>query len=146
MLALYMTWLTRTGATSEILREAILANVLVNMKRKEDSWFEIDHLNELLNLRLKTIMKFRRFSTEYPNDLFVRTALMSEYLSILKVPIELLAEMTDAGEEDAANQDEEIEAAAEDLVDAEDREGIAALVHGDDGDRAFLLDTALPGE
>lgn len=69
-LSLYLEWLTRTQATSEPLKKAILGNGLVNITGKGDSWFEIDRFNEFLNLKLKLKMRARRTSTESLDDLF----------------------------------------------------------------------------
>ena len=63
-LSLYMTWLTSTAAADKPLQRAILANGLVNLRGSGDSWFEIDRLNEFLNLQMKIIMSARRTSTE----------------------------------------------------------------------------------
>jgi hypothetical protein len=49
-LSLYMTWLTQTNAASKELQDAILANGLVNQRGTNDSWFEMDRLNEFFNL------------------------------------------------------------------------------------------------
>jgi hypothetical protein len=58
-----MTWLTNTKAASEELQRAILANGLENLRGAEDSWFEMDRLNEFLNLEMKTLLAARRVST-----------------------------------------------------------------------------------
>jgi hypothetical protein len=70
-LSLYMTWLTQTEASSHVLRTAILANSLVNLRGAEDGWFEMDRLNEFFNLQMKTLMATRRTSTQAPDGLFV---------------------------------------------------------------------------
>jgi hypothetical protein len=49
-LSLYMTWLTQTNAAAKELQDAILANGLVNQRGTNDSWFEMDRLNEFFNL------------------------------------------------------------------------------------------------
>ncbi|KAI5299435.1 hypothetical protein KEM55_002166 [Ascosphaera atra] len=90
-LSLYMTWLTHSAATSERLKKAVLANGLVNLRGSSNSWFEIDRLNEFLNLRLKTAMRFKRTSTESLSSLFERVAKLSEYASQVKVSMEALA-------------------------------------------------------
>jgi uncharacterized protein DUF6589 len=43
-------------AASEDLQKAILANGLVNLSGAEDSWFEMNRLNEFLNLEMKTLL------------------------------------------------------------------------------------------
>jgi hypothetical protein len=53
-LFLYMMWLTQTKAADPELQTAILANGLVNLQGMEDSWFEIDRLNEFFNLQMET--------------------------------------------------------------------------------------------
>lgn len=100
-LSLYMTWLTHTKATSHQLRTALLANGLVNLRGKGDSWFEMDRLNEFLNLKLKTLMISRRTSTESPDALFRRAALTSSYCAELQDVIEkLLGEHTNNRHQD----------------------------------------------
>jgi hypothetical protein len=49
-LSLYMTWLTQTNAAAKELQDAILANGLVNLHGTNESWFEMDRLNEFFNL------------------------------------------------------------------------------------------------
>lgn len=83
-LSLYMTWLTSTAAADEPLQRAILANGLVNLRGSGNSWFEIDRLNEFLNLQMKTIMSARRTSTEDLQTLFERTAQTNNYSSELR--------------------------------------------------------------
>ena len=87
-LSLYMTWLTHTDATSPELKRAILANGLVNLRGAEDGWFEIDRLNELFNLQMKTLMVNRRSSTQEVHLLFRRTALSAAYSTELKQSLE----------------------------------------------------------
>lgn len=86
-LSLYMTWLTETDAATDQLKTAILTNGLVNLRSPSDSWFEMDRLNEFLNLEMKRIMTSRRTSTQTLEELFRRTALTSSYM------IELQAQM-----------------------------------------------------
>jgi hypothetical protein len=83
-----MTWLTHTKAASHQLRTALLANGLVNLRGTHDGWFEMDRLNEFLNLKLKTLMIFRRTSTQLPHDLFRRVALMASYSADLRDVLE----------------------------------------------------------
>ena len=87
-LSLYMTWLTQTDAASKELQDAILANGLVNLRGADDSWFEMDRLNEFFNLQMKELMATRRTSTIDITDLFRRTALTASYCTDLKVAIE----------------------------------------------------------
>jgi hypothetical protein len=91
ILSLYMTWLTGTGAASPELQEAILANSLVNTRGANDSWYEIDRLNEFLNLEMKRIMVSRRTSTQSLEDLFRRTALTASYCIELQSEIDYLS-------------------------------------------------------
>jgi hypothetical protein len=83
-----MTWLTQTDATSRELRTALLANSLVNIRGAEDSWFEMDRLNEFFNLHMKNLMATRRTSTQTPDALFRRVALTASYCSDLKSELE----------------------------------------------------------
>lgn len=87
-LSLYMTWLTQTDAASKELQDAILANGLVNLRGTNDSWFEMDRLNEFFNLQMKVLMVTRRTSTIDTAELFRRTALTASYCTDLKVAIE----------------------------------------------------------
>jgi len=87
-LSLYMTWLTQTDAASKELQDAILANGLVNLRNTNDSWFEMDRLNEFFNLQMKVLMATRRTSTIDTAELFRRTALTASYCTDLKVAIE----------------------------------------------------------
>jgi hypothetical protein len=87
-LSLYMTWLTQTDAASKELQDAILANGLVNLRGANDSWFEMDRLNEFFNLQMKILMATRRTSTIDTSELFRRTALTASYCTDLKVAIE----------------------------------------------------------
>lgn len=87
-LSFYMTWLTQTAAADGSLQLAVLANGLVNLRGAEDSWFEIDRLNEFFNLQMKTLMATRRTSTIDCAELFRRTALTGSYCTSLKIAIE----------------------------------------------------------
>jgi hypothetical protein len=48
----------------------------------------MDRLNELLNLKLKTMMIFRRTSTQSPDALFRRAALTATYDADLQAVLE----------------------------------------------------------
>lgn len=74
-LSLYMTWLTRSGAADSELRKAVLADSLVNLRGASDSHFEMDRLNEMLNLEFRSLVALRRTSTTQINDLFHRAAM-----------------------------------------------------------------------
>jgi hypothetical protein len=87
-LSLYMTWLTHTKAVDKKLQNAILANGLVNLRGAEDSWFEMDRLNEFFNLQMKTLLATRRTSTLGVTTLFQQTALTASYCTGLKEAIE----------------------------------------------------------
>lgn len=87
-LAFYMTWLTQTNATDPELQRAILANGLVNLQGRPDSWFEMDRLNEFLNLQMKIVMATRRTSTAEIRDIITRTALFANYCTDLCVILE----------------------------------------------------------
>lgn len=85
-LSLYMTWITQTPAADQELQHAILANGLVNLRGAEDSWFEMDRLNEFFNLQMKTLT--RRTSSIDVATLFRTTALTASYCTDLKESIE----------------------------------------------------------
>ncbi|RJE22629.1 hypothetical protein PHISCL_05052 [Aspergillus sclerotialis] len=87
-LSLYMTWLTGTPAAGRELQRAILANGLVNPRGAEDSWFEMDRLNEFFNLQMKTLMATRHTSSIDVATLFRTTALTASYCTDLKESIE----------------------------------------------------------
>jgi hypothetical protein len=87
-LSLYMTCLTQTGAADKVLQVAILANGLVNLRGAKDSHFEMDRLNELLNLEFRTLVALRRASTMEICELFCRAALTASYCTGLKVDFE----------------------------------------------------------
>ncbi|KAJ5562286.1 hypothetical protein N7461_001047 [Penicillium sp. DV-2018c] len=87
-LSLYMTWLTQTPATDPELQKAILANGLVNIRGAEDSWFEIDRLNEFFNLEMKTLMATRRTSSLEIAQTFQRQALTANYCTELRAKLE----------------------------------------------------------
>ena len=87
-LSLYMTWLTQTPAASPELQKAVLANGLVNIRGAEDSWFEIDRLNEFFNLQMKTLMATRRTSTLEVTPMFQQMALTASYCTELKARLE----------------------------------------------------------
>jgi len=71
-----------------VLQDAILANGLINLRGAKDSHFEIDRLNELLNLEFRTLVAHRRASTIEINKLFRRAALTASYYTELKVDFE----------------------------------------------------------
>jgi hypothetical protein len=87
-LSLYMTWLTQTPAANPELQKAVLANGLVNIRGAEDSWFEIDRLNEFFNLQMKTLMATRRTSTLEVTPMFQQMALTASYCTELKAKLE----------------------------------------------------------
>ena len=65
-----------------------MANGLVNIRGAEDSWFEIDRLNEFFNLQMKTLMATRRTSTLEVTPMFQRMALTASYCTELKAKLE----------------------------------------------------------
>lgn len=83
-----MTWLTQANAAESPLQDAILANELVNLGGARDSHFEMDRLNELLNLEFRSLVALRRTSTEEISELFRRAALGATYCTDLKVDFE----------------------------------------------------------
>lgn len=87
-LSLYMTWLTSTDAVDKPLQDAILANSLVNTRGDRDGHYEMDRLNELLNLEFRSLVGLRRTSTINVSDLFRRAALGAGYCTDLKVGVE----------------------------------------------------------
>ena len=110
-LSLYMTWLTQTSAADVELQNAILANGLVNLRGAEDSWFEVDRLNESFNLQMKTLMApWRTNTVDDVASLFERTALTAGYCTDLK------ASMDDAFGDCTDNKDQpEDDDASEDV-------------------------------
>ena len=99
--------LLATGAASVELKKAILVNGLVNLQGKEDTSYEIDRLNEQLNLQLKEILWARRTSTFGMDKLFHYCALIASYCGTLKEYLESeFGEKTWAGHtENAATAD-----------------------------------------
>ena len=87
-LSLYMTWLTQTSAADVELQNAILANGLVNLRGAEDSWFEVDRLNESFNSEMKTLMAPWHTSTAGVSPLFEYHAQTSSYFTDLKVSMD----------------------------------------------------------
>lgn len=87
-LSLYMVWLTETKAADKPLKDAILANSLVNTRGARDSHYEMDRFNELLNLEFRSLVGLRRTSTSNVSDLFRRAALGAGYCTDLKVEME----------------------------------------------------------
>lgn len=71
-----------------MLQDAILASGLVNLRGAKDSHFEMDRLNELLNLEFRTLVTVRRASTMEISELFRRAALTASYCTGLKVDFE----------------------------------------------------------
>ena len=53
---LYFWKLVATDACDSSLQQVILVNGLVNNQGKPDTFFKVDHLNELLNLELKELL------------------------------------------------------------------------------------------
>jgi hypothetical protein len=107
-LSLYMTWLTHTSAADEALQKAILANGLVNLRGKTDSWFEIDRLNEFFNLDMKTMLATRRTSTLNVTALFQSTALTASYCVDLRTHIEAAFGEYTNGRHQAKNASEDV--------------------------------------
>ena len=62
--------LVGTSACDPVLQRAILANSLVNLRGRPDSFFETDRFNELLNLQLKELIWTRGNSTFGIDELF----------------------------------------------------------------------------
>jgi hypothetical protein len=56
-------WLTCTQASDEQLQDIILRESLVNRQGKQDSWYEMDRYNELINARVKQAKYSRRTSS-----------------------------------------------------------------------------------
>ena len=85
---LLFKWLLATGAASVELKKAILVNGLVNLQSKEDTSYEIDCLNEQLNLQLKEILWARQIFIFDMDKLFHYCALTASYCSTLKKYLE----------------------------------------------------------
>lgn len=77
--SLYMSWLTQTDAAEKPLRVAIVSDGLVNLRGADDSNFQMDRLNELLNLEFRSLVALRRTSTTQISELFRRAALGAGY-------------------------------------------------------------------
>lgn len=63
----------------------------MNIQGANDSWYEIDRLNESLNREMKRIMVSRRSSTQSLEQLFRRTALTASYCIELQNQIDYLS-------------------------------------------------------
>ena len=87
-LSLYLTRLLTTEAADPILQRALLASMLVNCRGKEDSWFEIERLNEHHNLVLKLLLQSRRRSSADVTELFTRVSLTASYCLDLQEAME----------------------------------------------------------
>ena len=86
---LYFRWLFSAAARdNDIVRKAVLACGLVNLRGKPDSWMEIDYYIELLNGALKQNLYDRRSSTYTVELLLKRTAMTIDYLLSLRDPLE----------------------------------------------------------
>lgn len=87
--------LIATDACDPPLQRAILANGLVNNRGKQDSFFEADRLNELLNLELKELLRSRGNSTFGIDSLFRWSVLTTSYTGSLREKMEhTFGEMT----------------------------------------------------
>ena len=76
--------LVRTSTCNPVLQRAILANSLVNLRGRPDSFFETDRLNELLNLQLKELLWTRGNSTFGMDELFKWSVLTISYTGALR--------------------------------------------------------------
>jgi hypothetical protein len=76
--------LVGTSACDPVLQRAILANSLVNLRGRPDSFFETDRLNELLNLQLKELLWTRGNSTFGMDELFKWSVLTISYTGALR--------------------------------------------------------------
>ena len=76
--------LVGTSACDPVLQRAILANSLVNLRGRPDSFFETDRLNELLNLQLKELLWTRGNSTFGTDELFKWSVLTISYTGALR--------------------------------------------------------------
>jgi len=85
---LYFWKLVATGACDPPLQRAILANGLVNNQGKPDTFFKVDHLNELLNLELKELLQSCGNSTFGIENLFKWSVLTTSYTASLKEKFE----------------------------------------------------------
>ena len=87
-LALYLTRLLATKAADQVLQRSLLASMLVNCRGQQDSWFEIDRLNEHHNLVLKLLLQGRRRTSSDVTELFTRVSLTASYCLELRYAIE----------------------------------------------------------
>lgn len=78
---IYLWWISASSASDPVLQRAVLANGLVNQQGKANTFFEIDRLNELLNLELKDLLRSRGNSTFNVGALFRWSVLTSGYTS-----------------------------------------------------------------
>ena len=67
------------------LREAMLANSLVNLSGRSDSFFEVDRLLEFLNHTIKDAMRVRMGSMKIMDDLIKQIALTTPYMLKLRL-------------------------------------------------------------
>ena len=56
----YLVRMLETDAYDDVLKDAIIANSLVNTSRRLDSFFKTDRINELLNKYMRDIALGRR--------------------------------------------------------------------------------------
>ncbi|KAI9763921.1 MAG: hypothetical protein M1839_006119 [Geoglossum umbratile] len=85
---LYFKRLTSTPAAAGPLRRAILANSLINLRGRPDSWFETDRLVELHNGKMKDILRTRHTSSITLDYLFEYCSLNSSFLTDLRRQVE----------------------------------------------------------
>ena len=74
--------LVGTSACDLVLQRAILANSLVNLRGRPDSFFKTDRLNELLNLQLKELLWTRGNSTFGTDELFKWSVFIISYTGV----------------------------------------------------------------
>ncbi|KAJ5561819.1 hypothetical protein N7535_003718 [Penicillium sp. DV-2018c] len=89
MPSFYMAILACTAAADKDLQRAILANGLINLRGAEDSWFEVDRVNERFNIQMKdTLSKQHISSIDDVATLFREAALTSEHSRNPREPVE----------------------------------------------------------
>jgi len=80
--------LVSTDTCKPALQRAILANGFVNNQGKADTFFEVDRLNELLNLELKSLLRARGNSTFNVETIFKSSVSTLPYTAPLRTTIE----------------------------------------------------------
>jgi hypothetical protein len=89
--------MTDGEAAHPSLQRAALANCLVNLRGKPDSWFPTDLLQELVNNAMRTQQKERTSSTLTVTDLIGQCSLNSQIMQKLKQQVEIIFSTSKSG-------------------------------------------------